>query len=56
MSSGERFELIDGIEHQSTKYPVSIEYMKLSIEANLYGGKINCIEDLELMSVDDTQY
>ena len=51
----EQFELIDSVEHPPTKYSVSIKYMKLSVGANLDEGKINCVEDLELMCVDDLE-
>src|ERR1051325_501374 len=51
----ERFELIDSVEHSSVKYPVSIKYMKLSVEANLDDANINCVEDLELVCVDDLE-
>lgn len=51
----ERFELIDSVEHLSTKYPVSIKYMKLSVEVNFDDVKINCVEDLELVCVDDLE-
>ena len=51
----ERFELIDSVEHSSIEYPISIKYMKLSVEANLDDAKINCVEDLELVCVNDLE-
>lgn len=47
-----KFELLDSIKHNTISYPVTINYMKLSLEPDFNNKTIHCIEDMELQCLD----
>ena len=46
--TGEKFELLDSVKHNTGSYPITIRYMKLYIEPDFSNKSIYCIQDLRL--------
>ena len=46
--TGEKFELLDSVKHNTGSYPITIRYMNLYIEPDFSNKSIYCIQDLRL--------